>query len=52
MRVQRIDAERELALCVDGDGGRHTVEIVLVGPVGIDDRLLVHAGVALAAEPA
>jgi len=52
MHVRRIDAERDLALCVDGDGGRHTVEIALVGPVGVGDRLLVHAGVALAAEPA
>jgi hydrogenase maturation factor len=51
MLVQRIDTERGLALCADGDGGRHTVEIGLV-EVGVGDRVLVHAGVALVAEPA
>lgn len=52
MHVHRIDRQRELALCVDGGGARHTVEIALVGPVGVGDRLLVHAGVALVAEAA
>lgn len=51
MHVERVDAGRELALCVDADGGSHTVEIALVGPVEVGDRLLVHAGVALVAEP-
>ena len=52
MRVQRVDTERGLALCVGDDGGRQTVETALVEPVGIGDRVLVHAGVALVAEPA
>jgi hydrogenase maturation factor len=46
MRVLKIDGERELALCVDGDGGRHTVEIGLVDAV-VGSEVLVHAGVAL-----
>ena len=50
MRVLRIDAVRELALCVDDDGEHHTVEIGLVdAEVGTD--VLVHAGVALVAMP-
>jgi hydrogenase maturation factor len=51
MRVRRIDTRRGLALCEDADGDRHTVEIGLVEPVGVGDRVLVHAGVALVAEP-
>ena len=47
MRVVRIDAQRGLALCADGDGARSTVEIELVGDVGQGDAVLVHAGVAL-----
>jgi hydrogenase maturation factor len=52
MRVQRVDAGRGLALCVDDDGTKQTVETALVDPVDVGDRVLVHAGVALAAEPA
>src|SRR5512132_691038 len=51
MRVIRIDHDRELALCeADGleDRGRSTVEIALVQPVAEGDRLLVHAGTAIA----
>ena len=47
MRVLRIDAERGLALCVDDDGDKSTVEIALVEPVVPGDSVLVHAGVAL-----
>jgi len=47
MRVLRIDAERGLALCVDDDGQKSTVEIALVEPVAPGDAVLVHAGVAL-----
>ena len=47
MRVLRIDAERGLALCVDDDGDKSTVEIALVDPVAPGDSVLVHAGVAL-----
>ena len=48
MRVRSIDAERELALCEDGDGQRSTVEIALVDDVAVGDELLVHAGTAIA----
>jgi hydrogenase maturation factor len=48
MTVVRVDVERELALCVHADGARETVETALVDPVGPGDRLLVHAGTALA----
>jgi hypothetical protein len=51
MTVVRVDLERGLALCAGGDGARRTVETALVEPVSPGDRLLVHAGVALAAVP-
>jgi hydrogenase maturation factor len=47
MRVCRVDADRELALCEDAEGRRSTVEIALVEPVAAGDRLLVHAGTAI-----
>jgi hydrogenase maturation factor len=50
MKVLRIDAVRELALCVDDDGERHTVEIGLVD-AQVGTEVLVHAGVALVAVP-
>ncbi|HWF52171.1 MAG TPA: HypC/HybG/HupF family hydrogenase formation chaperone [Solirubrobacteraceae bacterium] len=49
MTVVRVDADRGLALCTDEEGGRHTVETALVEPVVPGDRLLVHAGTAIAA---
>jgi hydrogenase maturation factor len=49
MRVEKIDLERVLALCVGEDGAKSTVEIELVAPVEVGDQLLVHAGVALVA---
>jgi hydrogenase maturation factor len=49
LRVVAIDADRELALCADPTDRRETVEIALVAPVAIGDRLLVHAGTAIAA---
>ena len=48
MTVVRIDADRGLALCEREDRGRETVETALVEPVAPGDRLLVHAGTALA----
>ncbi|MBA2545450.1 MAG: HypC/HybG/HupF family hydrogenase formation chaperone, partial [Solirubrobacterales bacterium] len=48
MRIERIDHDRELALCSAEDGGRSTVEIALVQPVAEGDTLLVHAGTAIA----
>ena len=52
MRVLTIDDERGLALCADEDGRRETVEIALVLPVAPGDDLLVHAGTAIAEQPA
>jgi hydrogenase maturation factor len=48
MRVRRLDAERGLALCEDGDGRRSSVEIALLDDVAVGDELLVHAGTAIA----
>lgn len=36
------------AWCVDADGARQVVAVDLVAPVETGDRVLVHAGVALA----
>ena len=47
MQVERIDEQRGLALCAAEDGSKSTVEIALVS-VEPGDRVLVHAGVALA----
>ena len=46
--AERVDDERGLALCADPDGRKESVEIELVHPVRPGDRLLVHAGTALA----
>lgn len=48
LTVLRLDEERGLALCADEDGGSETVETDLVAPVAPGDRLLVHAGTAIA----
>ena len=48
LRVVSLDAERELALCEDDAGRRETVEVALVAPVAVGERLLVHAGTAIA----
>jgi hydrogenase maturation factor len=48
MTVVKLDAERGLALCAAEDGERSTVETALVAPVGPGDRVLVHAGTAIA----
>jgi hypothetical protein len=46
--VLTVDATQDLALCKTSDGRRETVEIALVAPVRPADRLLVHAGTAIA----
>ena len=48
MTVVSIDAERGLALCSGADGARASVEIALVEPVAVGERVLVHAGTAIA----
>jgi hydrogenase maturation factor len=47
MSVVALDPERGLALCA-GESGRSSVETALVEPVEVGDRLLVHAGTAIA----
>jgi hydrogenase maturation factor len=51
MRIERIDHDRELALCSTPDGARSTVEVALVLPVSEGETLLVHAGTAIAHAP-
>ncbi len=48
LTVVRLDEDRGLALCADEDGNSETVETDLVAPVAPGDRLLVHAGTAIA----
>ena len=48
LTVMRVDEERGLALCADDEGQSETVETDLVAPVAPGDRLLVHAGTAIA----
>ena len=48
MRVLRVDPGRGLALCAAADEQKTTVETALVEPVAPGDRLLVHAGTAIA----
>jgi hydrogenase maturation factor len=52
MTVVKVDADRGLALCVDEHGARSSVETALVEPLAPGDRLLVHAGTAIASLPA
>ncbi len=47
LTVLGVDEGRGLALCA-GDGGSETVQTDLVAPVALGDRLLVHAGTAIA----
>lgn len=51
MTVVRVDDERGLALCAAADGARSAVETALVAPVAAGERLLVHAGTAIARLP-
>ena len=48
LTVVAVDETRQLALCESDDGRRETVEIALVAPASPGDRLLVHAGTAIA----
>lgn len=51
MTVLALDEARLLALCVDEAGQRCSVETALVEPLALGDRVLVHAGTAIAREP-
>jgi hypothetical protein len=48
MIVLRVDGQRGLALCRAENGRRSSVETALVEPVHPGERLLVHAGTAIA----
>jgi hydrogenase expression/formation protein HypC len=48
MTVVRVDAATGLAVCADGAQAESVVEISLVCPLDVGDRVLVHAGVAIA----
>jgi hydrogenase maturation factor len=48
MTVVGVDSARGLALCVDPEWARASVETALVEPVSRGERLLVHAGTAIA----
>jgi hydrogenase maturation factor len=48
MTVLRVDERRGLALCADAQDREESVEIALVEPVVPGDRVLVHAGTAIA----
>jgi hypothetical protein len=50
MTVVLVDQARGLALCEAADGRRETIEIALVAPVRPAERLLTHAGTAIAHE--
>jgi hydrogenase maturation factor len=52
MTVLRLDERRGLALCASERGERATVEIALLEQVALGERVLVHAGVAIASLPA
>jgi hydrogenase maturation factor len=48
MEVVEVDARRGLAVCVDDDGRAAEIDTLLVDPASPGERLLVHAGVAIA----
>ncbi len=48
LRVMSVDDARGLALCGDEHGSTAEVDVLLVAPVRVGDRVLVHAGTAIA----
>lgn len=48
LEVVEVDEDGGLARCSDRSERQRTVEIGLVQPVAVGDRLLVHAGTAIA----
>ena len=48
LRVVTVDDARGLAVCADDAGASTEVDVLLVAPVAPGDRVLVHAGTAIA----
>jgi hydrogenase expression/formation protein HypC len=48
LEVVSVDDARGLAVCADDHGTSTEVDVLLVAPVGPGERLLVHAGTAIA----
>jgi hypothetical protein len=48
LRVVSVDQARGLAVCADESGGSTEVDVLLLTPVAPGERLLVHAGTAIA----
>jgi hydrogenase maturation factor len=48
LSVIAVDDARGLAVCADESGASVEVDVLLVAPVSTGDRLLVHAGTAIA----
>lgn len=48
LRVVAPGAEPGLARCADAAGREEEVEVALLAPVAVGERLLVHAGTAIA----
>lgn len=48
LRVVSVDDARGLAVCADEFGASLEIDVLLVAPVDLGDRLLVHAGTAIA----
>ena len=48
LRVVSVDGARGLAVCADESGASLEIDVLLVAPVDPGDRLLVHAGTAIA----
>jgi hydrogenase maturation factor len=48
LRVVAPGAEPGLARCADAEGREEEVEVSLLAPVAVGERLLVHAGAAIA----
>ena len=48
VRVLSVDEAQEVALCADAAGARSTVQTALLERVACGEKLLVHAGCAIA----
>jgi len=48
LRVVSVDEARGLAVCADESGGSTEVDVLLLTPVAPGERVLVHAGTAIA----